>query len=68
MYTCIYFRAYFCIDGLIYHNQILTILWDSTGTRYNKGIGFIVFINGVKAASTGRLRKLKIKFSQFKKH
>jgi len=58
-------RDYFCIDGLKYHGAFLTVIWDKSGLRYGHGKGFHVLINGVKAASATRPRKLKIKLSQF---
>jgi hypothetical protein len=42
---------YFCLDKLRYHGKEITILYDKQGTRYRKGKGFIVFVNGEKAAS-----------------
>ena len=38
---------YFCADGILYHNHYLTVLWDKTGERYQKGAGFRVYVDGV---------------------
>ncbi len=38
--------AYFAIENLAYHGRSLTVLWDESGTRYNQGKGFKVFIDG----------------------
>ncbi|MBR4761931.1 MAG: hypothetical protein IK086_04785, partial [Clostridia bacterium] len=45
---------YFCADGILYHGNSLSVLWDKTGERYNAGKGFKVFLNGnqVFAADT----------------
>jgi hypothetical protein len=51
---------YFCLDNVKYHDKIVTILYDETGTRYNMGIGFKIFIDGKLVASATDLRKLKI--------
>jgi hypothetical protein len=37
---------WFCLDNVLYHGKILTILFDKTGTHYGKGKGFIVFSDG----------------------
>lgn len=37
---------WFCLDNVMYHGKILTILYDKTGSHYGKGKGFRVFANG----------------------
>lgn len=37
---------WFCLDNVLYHGKILTIIWDQDGTKYKKGKGFQVFVNG----------------------
>ncbi|MFO7853484.1 MAG: MGH1-like glycoside hydrolase domain-containing protein [Bacteroidota bacterium] len=37
---------WFCLDRIPYHGGELTILWDKTGDRYNKGKGYKVYFNG----------------------
>lgn len=37
---------WFCLDGVQYHGRSLTILWDKYGTRYHRGPGLIVMIDG----------------------
>lgn len=37
---------YFCLDGVLYHNHAITILYDKTGNRYKKGSGLRVFADG----------------------
>ena len=34
---------WFCLDRVLYHGRMLTILWDKDGTRYGKGSGFKVY-------------------------
>lgn len=41
---------YFCLDDVLYHGHRLTVLYDKDGTRYNKGKGVTVFIDGKKAS------------------
>jgi hypothetical protein len=37
---------WFCLDNVLYHDQIITVLWDKTGKKYGKGKGFRVFADG----------------------
>jgi hypothetical protein len=34
--------TFFCLDRLLYHGRWITIIWDQTGTQYNRGKGFMV--------------------------
>ncbi len=34
---------WFCLDNVLYHGRILTIIWDKTGETYNRGQGLTVF-------------------------
>merc|ERR1711879_648688 len=56
--------SYFAVDHLLYHSKILTIIWDKDGTRYRKGAGFQVLVDGKQAAHTPTLGKLTIKFER----
>lgn len=49
---------WFCLDNLLYHGKIVTIIWDKNGTKYNKGKGFSVWVNGKKQAASAVLEKL----------
>lgn len=40
---------YFCLDNLSYKGKTIAICYDRTGTRYNKGKGFAVYVDGKKA-------------------
>ncbi len=42
--------GWFCLDKVLYHGRIITILWDRTGSKYNKGKGLRVFANGKEIA------------------
>ena len=35
---------YFCLDNILYHGKIITVLYDKTGKRYKMGNGLRVFI------------------------
>jgi hypothetical protein len=49
---------WFCLDQVLYHGKILTILWDKKGTKYNKGKGFRLFVNGKEIARSEKLTRL----------
>jgi hypothetical protein len=49
---------WFCLDNVPYHGQIITIIWDKTGTKYKKGRGLSVWVNAKKVASSLNLKKL----------
>ncbi len=43
-------RDWFCLDNVLYHGRIITIVWDKTGNKYNKGKGLRVLANGKEIA------------------
>lgn len=49
---------YFCLDNLLYHGHILTILWDMTGRKYGKGKGLTVFSDGKIIARARNLSRI----------
>lgn len=49
---------WFCLDNVLYHGQIVTIVWDKTGMRYGKGRGLRVFANGQEIAQADSLQKV----------
>lgn len=49
---------YFCLDNLLYKGDILTILWDKTGEKYNRGKGLRIFRNGKEIATSDKLERL----------
>jgi hypothetical protein len=49
---------WFCLDKVQYHGKMLTIVWDKTGKKYNKGKGLLVFVNGKLAASSTKLERV----------
>ena len=50
--------AYFCLDNVSYHGRHLTILWDRDGTRYRRGAGLILIVDGKPVATSPTLSKL----------
>ncbi|HEY5346101.1 MAG TPA: glycosyl hydrolase family 65 protein [Verrucomicrobiae bacterium] len=49
---------YFCLDGVNYHGHTLTIIWDKDGTRYHRGAGLILLVDGKEIAHGQKLAKL----------
>ncbi len=56
---------WFCLDNVLYHGRIITIIWDKTGKKYDKGKGLRVFANGKEIAQsetigrvTGRYQRI----------
>lgn len=52
---------WFMLDQVSYHHKTLTILWDKTGKKYNKGKGLLVFVDGKEIYKGKDLKPLKIK-------
>jgi hypothetical protein len=48
---------WFCLDGVKYHGRTLTIIWDKDGTRYQRGQGLMVLVDGKKIARGNGLSK-----------
>lgn len=49
---------WFCLDNVLYHGKIVTIIWDKDGLKYKKGKGLSVWVNGKKVASSLKLEKV----------
>jgi hypothetical protein len=52
---------WFCLDDIRYHGKTITIIWDKDGTKYKKGMGLIILVNGKKMASSNKIEKLTTK-------
>jgi hypothetical protein len=49
---------YFCLDNVLYHGHLLTILWDRTGNKYNRGQGLMVLCHGTRIAHSPKLERI----------
>ncbi len=49
---------YFCLDNVLYHGRILTIIWDKAGEKYNKGKGLTLLADGKKIADSPSLSRI----------
>ena len=52
---------YFCLDGIRYHGQTLTIIWDRDGQHYHQGQGLTLMVNGKTVANRKDIGKLTYK-------
>jgi hypothetical protein len=50
---------WFCLDNVLYHGKIITVIWDKTGLKYKKGKGFSVWVNGRKMATSANLSRVR---------
>jgi len=49
---------WFCLDNILYHGKAVTIFWDKDGSKYHRGKGLVVLVNGKEVGRTDRLTKL----------
>jgi hypothetical protein len=47
---------WFCLDSVTYHGHDLTIIWDKTGKKYNKGKGMSIYADGKKIMHSATLK------------
>jgi len=52
---------YFCLEDVMYHGKRITVLYDKTGSKYNKGKGLMIFVNGKQKTTSRNLSQLKCK-------
>jgi len=55
---------WFCLDNVLYHGRIITVLWDKTGRKYGKDKGLHIFANGKVIAKADSLRRVTAKLRQ----
>ena len=55
---------YFCLDNVSYHGRSLTILWDKDGSRYNRGAGLRVLVDGKEIAHSDTLKRVTGKLTR----
>jgi hypothetical protein len=49
---------YFCLDNVLYHGKMITMLYDKTGKKYGRGKGLQLFVDGRKVANSTSLQRL----------
>jgi len=48
------------LDNVLYHEKILTIVWDKNGDKYNRGKGFYILLDGKEIARKAELGKIEV--------
>ena len=48
------------LDNVLYHRKILTIVWDKTGKKYNRGKGFMVYVDNKLRIHNDKIKKIVI--------
>jgi hypothetical protein len=49
---------YFALDGVSYHGHQVAVVWDRDGTRYHRGAGLTLFVDGQPVATSPHLTRL----------
>ncbi|WP_340114640.1 MGH1-like glycoside hydrolase domain-containing protein [Maribellus mangrovi] len=49
---------WFCLDNILYHGKILTIVWDKTGDKYELGKGLSIMVDGKLVGQTENIGRL----------
>ena len=49
---------YFALDGVAYHGHDVSVVWDRDGTRYRRGAGLTLIVDGRRAVNAPRLGRL----------
>lgn len=52
--------AWFCLDGVRVRGHDLAVVWDRDGSKYGKGAGLHVWLDGKVVAKSDRLGTLKV--------
>ena len=51
---------YFCLEGIPYKGRSITVMYDKTGKRYNRGKGYRIFVDGRQAFRSSDYTKAEI--------
>ncbi|GGE49628.1 hypothetical protein GCM10011413_14710 [Pedobacter psychrotolerans] len=54
---------WFKLDNVTYHDQLVTLIWDKTGQKYNKGKGFLVYVNSKQIHQSKSLKPVKVQMN-----
>jgi hypothetical protein len=49
---------YFCLDNVIYKGRKLTVLYDKSGKKYNRGKGLMIFVDDVLKGKSNKIGKI----------
>ncbi|MDB5457349.1 MAG: hypothetical protein JWP92_2934, partial [Caulobacter sp.] len=51
---------YFALQDAPYHGRLVTVLFDADGSRYGRGKGLFVLVDGVQVAASPTLKRLTV--------
>ncbi|WP_165825347.1 MGH1-like glycoside hydrolase domain-containing protein [Pedobacter yonginense] len=51
---------WFALDHLSYHDKTITLIWDKTGKKYNKGKGFLIYVDGKQIYQAKELKPVRV--------
>jgi hypothetical protein len=51
---------WFCMDGIKYKGKIISVLYDKYGTKYKRGRGLFIFVDGSMKAQKENIEKIRI--------
>lgn len=54
---------YFAVEDFSYHGSMLSLIWDRDGTKYGRGKGLTVLLNGKVASARPDLGSIKVQFA-----
>jgi hypothetical protein len=49
---------WFCLDGVKYHDHMLTVIWDKDGSRYGRGAGLRLWAGDKEIAYSTKLERI----------
>jgi hypothetical protein len=49
---------WFCLDNILYHGKTVTIFWDKDGSKYGRGKGLVVLVDGREVGRSAHLQRL----------
>lgn len=53
---------YFCLDNILYHGKIITVMYDKTGKKYGKGKGFFILVDGKVMEFSKKMEMIHLNF------
>jgi hypothetical protein len=51
---------YFALDDVAYHGHSVSILWDRDGSRYGRGRGLSLFVDGRRVANAPTMERIRV--------
>lgn len=55
--------SYFCLENVLYHGRLVTILYNRDGTHYGMGAGLSVYVDGRQTIAPSDVGKKTVKIS-----